>query len=108
MHANESSNGGDRESGYLSAADGRRLSRSGLRHPSRGSKQSRALAIRYAATVNIDLCVKSPACIGEIPIEQLLSSVLPSIYPSRYCQSDRLRRFATHESGHLQQDYWRR
>ncbi len=66
-----------------------------------------ALAIRYAATVDINHFVESPECIGETPVEQLLPSVLPFIYPSRYCQSDRLRRFATREFGHLQQGYWR-
>jgi transglutaminase-like putative cysteine protease len=29
------------------------------------------------------------------------------IYPSRYCQSDRLHKFATREFGHLRQGYWR-
>jgi transglutaminase-like putative cysteine protease len=32
---------------------------------------------------------------------------LPFIYASRYCESDRLRRFATREFGHLRQGYWR-
>ena len=65
------------------------------------------LAIRYAATVDIDHHVESPANIEEIPVSQLPTSVLPYVYPSRYCQSDRLRRFATREFGHLRQGYWR-
>ncbi len=65
------------------------------------------LAIRYTATVDIDHHVESPANIAEIPVSQLPPSVLPYVYPSRYCQSDRLRRFATREFGHLRQGYWR-
>ena len=65
------------------------------------------LAIRYVATVDIDHHVESPANIEEIPVSQLPPSVLPYVYPSRYCQSDRLRRFATREFGHLRQGYWR-
>ena len=65
------------------------------------------LSIRYAATVDIDHHIESPACIGEIPVSLLPSRVLPYIYPSRYCQSDRLRRFATREFGHLRPGYAR-
>jgi transglutaminase-like putative cysteine protease len=66
-----------------------------------------ALAVRYVATVDIDHHTESPVRIGEVPISQLPPSVLSYIYPSRYCQSDRLRRFATREFGHLQQGYGR-
>jgi len=66
-----------------------------------------ALAVRYVATVDIEHHAESPVRIGEVPISQLPPSVLPYIYPSRYCQSDRLRRFATREFGHLQQGYGR-
>ena len=65
------------------------------------------LIIRYAATIDIDHHVESPASVDEVPIAKLPPAVLPYIYPSRYCQSDRLRRFATREFGHLRQGYWR-
>jgi transglutaminase-like putative cysteine protease len=65
------------------------------------------LTVRYAATVDIDHYIGSPAYINEIPVSQLPPSVLPYVYPSRYCQSDRLRRFATREFGHLGQGYRR-
>ena len=65
------------------------------------------LIIRYAATIDIDHHVESPGSIAEVPIAELPPAVLPYIYPSRYCQSDRLRRFATREFGHLRQGYWR-
>jgi transglutaminase-like putative cysteine protease len=65
------------------------------------------LAIGYAATVDIDHHMESPMRIPEIAIAELPASVLPYVYPSRYCQSDRLRRFATREFGHLSRGYWR-
>jgi transglutaminase-like putative cysteine protease len=66
-----------------------------------------SLIIQYAATVDIDHYVEAPARIEETPVSQLPLSVLSYIYPSRYCQSDRLHRFATREFGHLRQGYWR-
>jgi transglutaminase-like putative cysteine protease len=65
------------------------------------------LAVRYDATVDIAHYIESPARIAEVPIAQVPPEVLPYIYPSRYCQSDRLHRFATREFGHLRQGYWR-
>jgi transglutaminase-like putative cysteine protease len=66
-----------------------------------------SLAIHYAAMVDIDHYLESPAEIEEVPISQLPPAVLPYLYPSRYCQSDRLRRFATREFGYLRQGYQR-
>jgi hypothetical protein len=65
------------------------------------------LTIHYTATVDIDHHVESPAVIEETPVAQLPPSVLPYLYASRYCESDRLRRFAAREFGHLRQGYWR-
>lgn len=65
------------------------------------------LGVQYTATVDIDHYVGSPALIGELPVSQLPPVALPYLYPSRYCQSDRLHRFATREFGHLQQGYSR-
>jgi transglutaminase-like putative cysteine protease len=65
------------------------------------------LTVRYAATVDIDHYVESPAQINEIPVAHLPPSVLPYLYPSRYCQSDRLLNFAGREFGHLRPGYWR-
>ncbi len=81
--------------------------------PASGSRLMRLTAnpgplnIQYSATVDLDTHIESPALIEEMPISQLPPSVLPYIYPSRYCQSDRLRRYATREFGHLRQGYWR-
>lgn len=64
-------------------------------------------SIDYSATVDIDHHIESPARIEEIPIRQLPPNVISYIYPSRYCESDRLHRLAGHEFGHLKQGYWR-
>ena len=65
------------------------------------------LSVRYDATVDIDHHRTAPATIEELAIAEIPPQVLPYIYPSRYCQSDRLRRMATREFGHLRQGYWR-
>jgi transglutaminase-like putative cysteine protease len=65
------------------------------------------LAVHYDATVDIVHHSESPARLAEVPIARLPPEVIPYIYPSRYCQSDRLRRFAAREFGHLRQGYWR-
>jgi len=65
------------------------------------------LIVGYTATVDINHHRESPAHLSEVPVSRLPPSVMPYLYPSRYCQSDRLRRFATREFGHLQQGYWR-
>lgn len=65
------------------------------------------LAVRYESTVDIDHHRESPALLEEVPIARIAPQVLTFIYPSRYCQSDRLHRFAGREFGHLRPGYWR-
>ncbi|WP_171165085.1 transglutaminase-like domain-containing protein [Usitatibacter palustris] len=65
------------------------------------------LSVQYDATVDINHHFEAPMNIGEVPIARMPPDVLPFIYPSRYCQSDRLRKLATREFGHLQLGYWR-
>ena len=65
------------------------------------------LLVNYSATVDINHHVAVPAQIGEVAISNLPGSVLPYLYPSRYCQSDRLHKFAVREFGHLWQGYGR-
>lgn len=69
--------------------------------------QPGALTVRYAATVDIDHHRESPARLEEVPIARMPAQVLPYVYPSRYCPSDRLRRYANREFGHLRPGYWR-
>jgi len=47
--------------------------------------------------VDLSHHVAEPAQIGEVPVARLPSQVLSYIYPSRYCQSDRLHRLAMRE-----------
>ena len=65
------------------------------------------MVMRYAATVDIDHHRASPGLLDECPIARMPPEALAFIYPSRYCQSDRLRRFAAREFGHLRPGYWR-
>jgi transglutaminase-like putative cysteine protease len=65
------------------------------------------MAVRYGATVDIDHYRHSPATLAEVPIADIPAQVLPFIYPSRYCEADRLGRFAGREFGHLRPGYWR-
>lgn len=65
------------------------------------------LTVRYDATVDLDHFQAQPEQIGEVAVADLPGSVLPFLYPSRYCQSDRLLRFAFNEFGHLWHGYSR-
>jgi len=65
------------------------------------------LNIRYDATVDIAHHFESPDKVWEVPIAQLPSEALAFIYPSRYCQSDRLRELVNTEFGGIAPGYWR-
>lgn len=65
------------------------------------------LTVRYDATVDINHFTALPDQIAEVSMANLPGPVLPYIYPSRYCQSDRLHRLAVKEFGHLWQGYGR-
>ncbi len=65
------------------------------------------LQVRYAATVDLAHYQARPADLAEVPVCQIPGSVLPYMYPSRYCESDRLQKLASNEFGHLPQGYAR-
>lgn len=65
------------------------------------------LKVQYAATVALTHFMTPPPQLMEVPIARLPGSVLHYIYPSRYCQSDRLHKLAIREFGHLWQGYSR-
>jgi hypothetical protein len=65
------------------------------------------LLVHYDATVDIDHHSAPPEHIHEVPVASLPGNVLSYIYPSRYCQSDRLYKLAVKEFGHLSQGYSR-
>jgi transglutaminase-like putative cysteine protease len=65
------------------------------------------LKVAYRTTVDLTHHFASPGDVGEVPIARLPAEVLSYIYPSRYCQSDRLHRLATREFGQRWQGYSR-
>ena len=65
------------------------------------------LQVRYTATVDLEHYSAEPNQIEEVPVALLPGEVLPYIYPSRYCPSDRLHRLAVREFGHLPRGYRR-
>ena len=69
--------------------------------------RSGQLTLRYGATVDISHHCSAPEQFGEVCVADLPGPVLPYLYPSRYCQSDRLHRLAVKEFGHLWQGYAR-
>ena len=65
------------------------------------------LQIFYTASVDLTHYMAAPEQIAEVPVARLPAQVLGYIYPSRYCQSDRLYRLAMREFGQRQQGYGR-
>jgi transglutaminase-like putative cysteine protease len=65
------------------------------------------LNVHYEATVDLNHHSAEPSLLGEVAVANLPGAVLPYIYPSRYCQSDRLHRLAVKEFGQLWQGYSR-
>ncbi len=65
------------------------------------------LHLTYYATVSIDHHRAEPDTLNEVPVRSMPLEVLPYIYPSRYCQSDRLLRLAFRRFGHLWPGYSR-
>ena len=65
------------------------------------------LRVSYTATVDLHHHRGDPVQIAEVPVARLPTSVLGYIYPSRYCESDRLGRMAMREFGQRWQGYGR-
>jgi transglutaminase-like putative cysteine protease len=65
------------------------------------------LQVLYQAAVDIDHHIAWPNQIPEVPIARIPARVLGYVYPSRYCQSDRLHKFAMREFGSRWQGYSR-
>lgn len=65
------------------------------------------LKLSYAATVDLTHHTADPAQLAEVPVRHLPPEVLGYIYPSRYCQSDRLVKLAINEFGKLWQGHGR-
>ena len=65
------------------------------------------LSVHYDAVVDINHLTAQADLISEVPVAHLPGPVLPYLYPSRYCPSDRLHRLAVNEFGGLYQGYSR-
>jgi transglutaminase-like putative cysteine protease len=65
------------------------------------------LHLAYQATVDLSHYMARPEQIPEVPVARLPAQVLSYIYPSRYCQSDRLLKFAMREFGQQWHGYSR-
>ncbi|NTV10049.1 MAG: transglutaminase family protein [Zoogloea sp.] len=65
------------------------------------------LGLKYHAEVDIAHHIDLPEKIGEMPVAQLPPEVLPYLYPSRYCESDKLQFLANQQFGHLPHGYAR-
>ena len=65
------------------------------------------LKLSYSATVGLAHYFADPAQIAEIPVRDIPPAVMGYIYPSRYCQSDRLIKLATRNFGGRDQGYSR-
>lgn len=65
------------------------------------------LALSYSVTVDLMHRRSDPAQLEETPIDRLPPEVLGYLYPSRYCQSDRLLTLASNAFGTLKPGYGR-
>jgi transglutaminase-like putative cysteine protease len=65
------------------------------------------LQLRYQAEVMLEPLVESAEAAAEVPAAKLPFEIVAYLYPSRYCQSDKLARFARSTFGHLAAGYHR-
>lgn len=67
---------------------------SGNRFVRLDTQDHKQLSLRYAATVDCDFGVRRAARIAATPVTHLDHGDVPFLFPSRYCQSDRLGKLA--------------
>lgn len=65
------------------------------------------LELSYAATVDLAHHFADPPQLAEVPVSRLPPEAIAYIYPSRYCESDRLLRLANDEFGRFSQGHSR-
>jgi transglutaminase-like putative cysteine protease len=59
------------------------------------------LVVRYSATVDVEHERVDAGQLERTPMHELAHDVVPYLFPSRYCESDRLGRLAQRHFGHL-------
>jgi transglutaminase-like putative cysteine protease len=65
------------------------------------------LKVEYEATIELHHHAVLPQHLMEVPVSKLPAHVLQYLYPSRYCQSDRLHKLAVREFGNIWQGHAR-
>ena len=65
-------------------------------------KEACKISLRYKATVENKVESIAGAQLEEVPVSKMPVSVLPYLNPSRYCQSDRLFKFANNKFGNIE------
>lgn len=60
------------------------------------------LHVAYHGVVEVDMIDRAPESIPEMPVGDLPLHIMPYLYPSRFCQSDLLGRFARREFGEIE------
>ena len=65
------------------------------------------LHLKYDAIVDVEHFFEVPGNIPEVPIRELPADILQFVYPSRYCQSDRLMAVAHQEFAAMEPGYQR-
>ena len=63
------------------------------------------IKVTYNATVDNYYTLSNHKEEEEIPVAHLDPAILPYLYPSRYCQSDKLYRLATNMFGHIENPF---
>lgn len=63
--------------------------------------------VDYHGIVEMDMIEKAPETIPEMPVGELPLDIMHYLYPSRFCQSDLLGRFARREFGELEPGHTR-
>jgi hypothetical protein len=71
------------------------------------SAQAGDLRLRCEAEVILEPLLENPEAVSEVPAAELPFEVMAYLYPSRYCQSDKLVRFAHSTFGNLAAGYRR-
>jgi transglutaminase-like putative cysteine protease len=64
-------------------------------------QEGTSIKVTYKATVDNFCEIKDYNQLEEIPVAKMDPAVMPYLYPSRYCQSDKLYRLANHLFGHI-------
>jgi len=68
-------------------------------------EEANSIKVTYKATVDTFCEIKNYEGLSEVPIAKMDHTVFPYLYPSRYCQSDKLYRLASNLFGHIENPF---